>query len=226
MHRNSRPLLLPSLTSATKHRTCRFTHEFSSRSQNNMGNRISNEGVGGAIGRHRDKPFTWFMTSAIVTLVVCLAFSTALTYFIENMSKSPFCTRSECNGKNPQGTNCTTDAVKVGAPLEIFDNESHLAGTLQLMQSPKCHSNWVRWSSSSTHEDGQYNTPQIWQNGSTGARTGIADQFKNNHLSASTWSNMISDKGDTCFSVTLRDQDGKYYEGQHSGENCTQGMAG
>ena len=226
MRRKSRPLLLPSLTAATKRQTRQSAHKASNSPQINRTKRISGRGADVDTEGLRFKPFTSFMTSAIVALVAFLTISTALTYVIEYMSTSPFCTRSECTGKNPEGTNCTTGAVKVGAPLEIFDNESQLAGTLQLMQSPKCRSNWVKWSSSSSHQESQYNTPQIWQSESKGSRTGIAEQSKDNHLSPDTWSNMITDKGDTCFNVILRDQNGNYYEGQHSGESCTQGIPG
>jgi len=226
MRRNSRLLLLPSLTAATKRQTRQSDRKLSNSSQNNTANRISERETGVDAKNRRFKPFTSFMASAIVTLVVCLTLSTGLTYFVEYMSASPFCTRSECTDKNPEGTNCTTGAVRVGAPLEVFDNESQHAGTLQLVQSPKCHSNWVKWSSSSSRQESQYNTPQIWQNGSDGHRTGIASQFKDNHLSPNTWSNMITDKGETCFTVILRDQNGNFYEGRHSGENCTQGMPG
>ena len=226
MYRNSHPLLLPSLTVAAKRQIRQSTRKTSNSSQSNRTSRISERGTDVNPEGHKFKPFTWFMASAIVTLVVCLAISTALTYCIEYMSASPFCTRSECTGKNPEGTNCTTGAVRVGVPLEIFDNESQHAGTLQLMQSQKCHSNWVKWTSSPSRQDSQYNTPQIWQNGSKGPRTGIAEQFKDNHLSPNTWSNMITDKGDTCFSVILRDQNGRYYEGNHSDNSCTQGMPG
>lgn len=155
------------------------------------------------------------LSISLILSVAFLMLSEFSTYKIERGSKTPFCHADSCFDKNPYGTNCNSDRQVVKS-YTVTENGSP-RGKLTLMQSPKCHSNWVKWEGS----DKTNNDLQIYQNFSGGTKAGIAAQFRHGHSGQNTWSNMISDKGDTCVQITLNYQK----QSEHTFEPyCTTGL--
>ena len=155
------------------------------------------------------------LSISLILSVAFLMLSEFSTYKIERGAKTPFCHADSCFDKNPYGTNCNSDRQVVKS-YTVTENGSP-RGKLTLMQSPKCHSNWVKWEGS----DKTNNDLQIYQNFSGGTKAGIAAQFRHGHSGQNTWSNMISDKGDTCVQITLNYQK----QSEHTFEPyCTTGL--
>ena len=96
--------------------------------------------------------------SALIS-VVCLIASSALVYFIEKRANSPFCNEESCQNKDPYGTNCYSDHVTVRTiPVQVKEE----SGTLTLVYSPKCRSNWVKWEGKTEAK----NRLTVWREGS------------------------------------------------------------
>lgn len=159
----------------------------------------------------------------VATSVALLFLSSHFVYQIEKNVSGPFCFDSQCNGKNPEGTNCLDDAIEVRSePVEI--PEIGEAGTLSLKYSEKCQANWVRWIGEGDNTD-TLNNPQVWQADAPDQRIEIASQFHGPSSGFNTWSGMISARGDTCMDITFSyvDNNGNKVS-QSFGEICTEGL--
>lgn len=113
--------------------------------------------------------------------------------------------------KDPYGTNCYSDHVTVRTiPVQAKEE----SGTLTLVYSPKCRSNWVKWEG----ETGAKNRLTVWREGSPGDPVTTAHRFDGDNSGQNTWSNMISAKGDTCVKIKF------LQSGQESEDTCTDGL--
>jgi len=161
----------------------------------------------------------------LVVSVVAFLYSSLIVYQVERGSSGPFCIGVECQGKNPDGTNCKNDAQNL-LSKPVYDSDSGVTGTLTLKHSQNCQANWVRWSGSSG-DAGVLNNPQIWPKDGSTNPVGIADQFNGPSSGTDTWSGMISDKGDTCIDISFS-RAGKTNEADlyFNGLECTESLVG
>lgn len=163
---------------------------------------------------------------AIGTLLVismaAFLYSSFIVYQVERGASGPFCIGVECQGKNPEGTNCQSDAQNL-LSRSVYDSDLGVMGTLTLKHSKNCQANWVRWSGSS-NDSSVLNNPQIWPKGKKNTPVGIADQFDGPSSGTDTWSGMISDRGETCIDISfLKAGEEDLHFGGHE---CTEGLAG
>jgi len=95
-----------------------------------------------ARGRMVSRIAACLVLGSALTVVLCLIASSALVYVIEKQANSPFCNEESCRNKDPYGTNCYSDHMTVRTiPVQMEEG----GGTLTLVYSPKCRSNWVKW---------------------------------------------------------------------------------
>ena len=164
-----------------------------------------------ARGRMASRIAARLVLGSALIAVVCLIASSALVYFIEKRANSPFCNEESCRNKDPYGTNCYSDHVTVRTiPVQVKEE----SGTLTLVYSPKCRSNWVKWEG----ETGAKNRLTVWRKGSPGDPVTTARRFDGDNSGQNTWSNMISAEGDTCVKIKFQQS------GQESEDTCTDGL--
>lgn len=161
----------------------------------------------------------------LVISVAAFLYSSFIVYQVERGASGPFCIGVECQGKNPEGTNCQSDAQNL-LSKSVYDSDSGITGTLTLKHSQKCQANWVKWSGGSS-DPSVLNNPQVWPKDGSTDPVGIADQFNGPSSGTDTWSGMISDKGDTCIDISFL-KTGKTGEADlyFKGLECTEGLVG
>ena len=123
-------------------------------------------------------------------------------------------------GLNPADTNCTADAVTIYAVKAGGRSDGPTYGHFELRYSPKCHSNWVRftrWSGVRTYLDEMtggtvQETLWIWRQGVANSLRGTAhtETWPNGN---SEWSEMVTADGVTCSSVEFYYTEKKQFGG-------------
>jgi|GEM_PF-4708061 len=110
------------------------------------------EGVSGTTGpgRPRRQPASFIATVAFIA--VALVSTTTLIILsscAETLARKPFCYGSSCNGESPDGTNCEADDSNNVLRLytnPVKDSSGDEVGSISLMYSRRCRSNWGRLS--------------------------------------------------------------------------------
>lgn len=122
----------------------------------------------------------------------------------------PSCHGASCEGVNPAMTNCAEDAVTILA--RRARTEAGDFGHLELRYSPKCHSNWVRftpwhgvqaWLGNLAAEAEVGGQPWIWRYGVANSLRGPAGHSSLTGAGVTTWTAMITADGTTCSSVEI-----------------------
>jgi len=126
----------------------------------------------------------------------------------------PSCNGSSCDGRNPGSTNCTQDATTIQSTYAVVAGGKK--GVLELRYSPKCYSNWVRFTPTGglvglfgDLTGGIVNsTPYIW-------RLGVANSLRGfgGRSGTTTWTWMVTAAGTTCSSVELSATENSTYGG-------------
>lgn len=147
--------------------------------------------------------------AAVLSLVVALAVALGtITYASAASASVASCYGSSCDGLDPAQTNCVDDAQTLMSQDAV--TEAGDFGLLELRYSPRCHSNWVRftpwtgvraWLGNFAAKALPDGTPWIW-------RLGVADSLRGEigHSSylgpvVTTWTAMVTADGTTCSSV-------------------------
>lgn len=145
------------------------------------------------------------------TLAVMLAMfigSVVLSAPAATASSQPSCYGASCDGKDPAASNCTTDARTIQSGSAKI--ESHDYGLLELRYSPKCHSNWVRFTpwhgvrsllgnlAAKAEVDG---SPWIWRDGVANSLRGKIGSSSLVNVGITSWTAMVTADGKTCSSV-------------------------
>lgn len=143
-----------------------------------------------------------------------------LTASSATADEHPTCYGDTCDGLNPADTNCTADAVTIYAVKAGGRSDGPTYGHFELRYSPKCHSNWVRftrWSGVRTYLDEMtggtvQETLWIWRQGVANSLRGTAhtETWPNGN---SEWSEMVTADGVTCSSVEFYYTEKKQFGG-------------
>lgn len=161
-------------------------------------------------------------------LAVVFSFVAFFLYFparindLESHLTEPFCVGYGCQGKNPVGTNCESDARRLRVPGGV--SNENVKGQLELKYSKFCRANWVVWKRESAQPVPA--SPEVWMKDEPGDVVGIADKFKGPSSEGYVWSGMISSKGDTCMALRLYASSDSSGESSKAHEVCTTGMPG
>lgn len=162
-------------------------------------------------------------------LAVMLVFSAFFLYFparfneLESHLTEPFCIGYGCQGKDPEGTNCESDAKSLSRVPGRVNNEV-IRGKLELKYSKFCRANWVVWKRESSQPIPA--SPEVWMKDELRGVVGIADKFKGPSSEGYVWSGMISAKGDSCMALRLYASSGSSGESSKVYEVCTADMSG
>lgn len=153
----------------------------------------------------------WLRASVLAPLVI----ATGVVLAPNAAAEAPSCRGSSCDGRNPADTNCLDDAKTIyrwDATTQAGEN----LGNLELRYSPKCHSNWARftrWNGISsqlgdtTAGARAYGRAWIWRHGVDGSLRGvIGSAGQETPLEAlwettTNWTSMVTADGKTCTSV-------------------------
>ena len=148
------------------------------------------------------------MIAAALALVLGGAVLTAPT---AAAAAKPTCYGSKCENVNPAKTNCLDDARTIAATRAVAGGASR--GHLELRYSPKCHSNWVRftpWNGLRGYLDyvtggAIFGKPYIWRKGVANSLRGPAGNSgpMGSGGGISYWTGMVTATGTTCFSVEV-----------------------
>lgn len=150
---------------------------------------------------------TW-TPSVLGAILIALLTFTGVVVPATSASAAPSCYGSSCEGRNPQSTNCVNDA------RTLLSREARTSGSswgiLELRYSPKCYSNWTRftpWGGLRGYFNditgGQVDgTPYIWRHGVANSLRGRAGSLSSAG-SYSVWSAMVTAAGTTCSSVKI-----------------------
>ena len=146
-----------------------------------------------------------------VTLAALLMVVTGLgAGQVQQAQAATACYGSSCTGKNPSATICANDARTIMS-REVKIRESY--GILELRYSPKCYSNWVRftpwsgwrsvlsnWAANASFVSGK---PWIWRKGVANSLQGYGGSSSPFSYSQTVWSKMVTAAGTTCTSVEV-----------------------
>jgi hypothetical protein len=159
------------------------------------------------------------MKRLFVGLSVAVAFVlTALFVPAVAAADQPSCYGSSCEGRNPSDTNCVSDAQTLMGRHAKTQLTGEDLGLLELRYSPKCHSNWARftpwhgirsWISNGSAKAVADGSPWIWRLGVDGSLRGLAGQSSPAALATTGWTEMVTADGTTCSSV-------EFYETEYS----------
>lgn len=161
-------------------------------------------------------------TSVLASLVLVAGMVLAPTATAE----APSCYGNSCDGRNPASTNCLDDAKTI-YQWEAKTDVGEALGNLELRYSPKCHSNWARFSRyngiGSQVGDAlagarAYGRPWIWRQGVANSLRGVVGSAgQETPLETFTepvtnWTTMVTADGTTCSSVQFMQR-----ENHHAG---------
>ena len=129
------------------------------------------------------------------------------------VASQPACHGTSCEGLNPSGTNCIEDARTLMSGHATTQLTGEDIGLLELRYSPKCHSNWVRftawygiqaWLSTAAASGEAGGSPWIWRQGVANSLRGVAGRSDPSvHSAGTSWTAMVTADGVTCSSVSL-----------------------
>lgn len=122
------------------------------------------------------------------------------------------CYGTGCTGKNPSATVCASDGRTIMS-REVKTGTGESVGILELRYSPRCYSNWVRftpwsgwrsilanWAGNASFVSGD---PWIWRKGVANSLQGYAGSSSPYSYSQTVWSKMVTAAGTTCTSVGI-----------------------
>lgn len=128
-------------------------------------------------------------------------------------SGAPSCYGVSCDNVNPSDTNCVDDAYTLMSRHATTPLTGEDVGILELRYSPKCHSNWVRFTpwfgirtlfANSAGGGQARGLPWIWRQGVADSLRGAAGQSTVWDIRTQTvWTTMVTADGTTCSSVSL-----------------------
>ena len=164
----------------------------------------------------------WLRASVLAPLVI----ATGVVLAPNAVADAPSCHGNSCDGRNPASTNCLDDAKTIYRWDAITPAGENL-GNLELRYSPKCHSNWARftrwhgvssWLGDATAGAQAFGRPWIWRLGVDGSLRGVIDSAGRETpwevLVGTTtgWTAMVTASGTTCVSAEFMET-----ESHHSG---------
>lgn len=122
---------------------------------------------------------------------------------------SPSCYGQSCEGIDPAATNCTDGAYTLVSQYAVTPAGNW--GNLELRYSPRCFSNWVRftpWYGIRSYFGGMAGSwvggsPWVQRAGGPYARRGVIGNSGAFGFGYTNWSAMISAAGTTCWGVTV-----------------------
>ncbi|HEU5122296.1 MAG TPA: DUF2690 domain-containing protein [Candidatus Saccharimonadales bacterium] len=130
------------------------------------------------------------------------------------------CYGSSCEGLNPAETNCTEDAYTILS--KRAKTESGDYGHHELRYSPKCHSNWVRftpwygaqaWLGNLAASAEVGGSPWIWRKDVSNSLRGTIGRSSATGAGITTWTAMVTADGVTCSSVDVYETSFSQYGG-------------
>ena len=137
---------------------------------------------------------------------------------------SQTCRGASCEGLNPSDTNCVDDARTLMSRHAKTQLTGEDVGILELRYSPKCHSNWVRftaWYGIQSLVSGAFakaesnGSPWIWRQGVANSLRGVAGRSDPSvHSAGTSWTGMVTADGMTCSSVSLYETEMSTYGGE------------
>lgn len=119
------------------------------------------------------------------------------------------CYGSSCEGLNPSNTVCASDARTILSRNAVVPSGNY--GHLELRYSPKCHSNWVRFTAWHGVRAwlGDFSggivggSPWIWRAGVPNSLRGVIGKSGSFGFGQSNWTAMVTANGTTCSSVGI-----------------------
>lgn len=137
--------------------------------------------------------------------------SAALSAPVATASSQLSCYGESCDGKDPAASICTADArtIQSGSAKTESGRDS---GLLELRYSPKCHSNWVRFTpwhgvrsllGDITAKAEVSGSPWIWREGVAHSLRGKIGSSSDLNISITSWTAMVTADGRTCSSVGI-----------------------
>lgn len=155
---------------------------------------------------------------ALVLGIVCLAVPSAA---VGSESKRS-CFGLTCEGLDPAETICVEDARTIMSRHAAISLTNEDIGILELRYSPKCYSNWVRftpwhgiqsWLSGAAAHATADGSPWIWRLGVAGSLKGVTNHAPEVGLVYTNWTSMVTADGVTCSSVSLYETEHTKYGG-------------
>lgn len=147
---------------------------------------------------------------AYFTLTVAMALGLAAIPAATAYASEPSCIGEACERVNPADTNCTEDAYTILDRRAAVESGDY--GRLELRYSPKCHTNWVRFTpwhgiqallGNALAKADIGGSPWIWRYGIAHSLRGKIGQSSPISVGITNWTSMVTADGTTCMSVGL-----------------------
>lgn len=149
--------------------------------------------------------FTGFIAALGLLIAMVIAPAAAA-----NASTAPSCYGQSCDSRDPSATNCTQGAYTIYSRDAIVGGVDY--GVLELRYSPRCYSNWVRftpwgglrsWLGNLAANAEISGSPWIWRLGVANSLRGQINQSSPINFSVTSWTSMVTAAGTTCWSVGI-----------------------
>ena len=149
------------------------------------------------------------VTAALAVVLAIFIGSVALSAPVATASSQLSCYGESCDGKDPAASICAADARTIQSGSAKTESGKDY-GLLELRYSPKCHSNWVRFTpwhgvrsllgnlAAKAEVDG---SPWIWREGVAHSLRGKVGSSSLVNVGITSWTAMVTADGKTCSSV-------------------------